>query len=92
MAKAVGHTIARGGVAACQSCAEAKAKQKNVNTVKPDEAATEKATEIHGRICLDTSSIKMSDLVRLELNEQRKSENGIKVVKFPTVFSGLWGH
>ena len=48
----LGWTITRGTLGVCESCAKAKAKQKNVaDSVAPNK----KAKEVNGRVCLDTS-------------------------------------
>lgn len=52
-AAALGWTLAKGTLGACESCAIGKAKQKNVKTSEPKE----KSQEVNGRVYLDISRV-----------------------------------
>jgi hypothetical protein len=77
MAKHLGWTVTRGTLKPCESCARAKAKQKDIKTTK--EEPSKKATEVNGRVYLDISSIKEKDLETLTL-EQIPSRNHWRMV------------
>jgi hypothetical protein len=54
VAAQLGWTITRGAMKVCESCAKAKAKQKNIKTKEPHE----KSDMVNGRVYLDLSRIK----------------------------------
>jgi hypothetical protein len=56
-AAALGILITRGALKICESCAIAKAKQKNVN----EESAGEKAVKYNGRVYHDIATVKESE-------------------------------
>ncbi len=82
MASHLGWTITRGPLGVCESCANAKARQKNVSKI----SAGEKATVINGRWSHDSSTLKV-----------RKGEKGSSKIWDLTVdeltgipFSGIY--
>jgi hypothetical protein len=77
MAKHLGWMVTRGTLKPCESCARAKAKQKDIKTTK--EEPSKKATDVNGRVYLDISSIKEKDLETLTL-EQIPSQNHWRMV------------
>ncbi len=64
-AAALGILITRGALKTCESCAIAKAKQKNVN----DESEGEKAVKYNGRVYHDIATVKESEEGALTSNK-----------------------
>jgi hypothetical protein len=79
MAKYLGWNITRGMLKVCEACAKAKAKRKDIKS-KPEDGPNTKAMAVNGRIYLDISSLKQTDIESLPEDAIPRQKNWRMIV------------